>query len=363
MGFSLGIVGLPNVGKSTIFNLLSKAKADVSNYPFTTIKPNVGVVEVPDERLQRIKQIMGSAKVIPTVIEFNDIAGLVRGAHKGEGLGNQFLSHIREVDAIAHVVRCFSESSIVHVEGEINPRRDIELIDAELMLADLGTIDKKFESIRGAVKAGDKNILKVLHLLEKTKEALDHSQPVRTLLPSMNHEDAVLLREFNFLTIKPVIYIANVDESGNKQAVDDISKLARPEAAKVVPICAKLESEIGELSPEEGKEYLRSVGLEESALQRLIRSGYELLDLITFFTANDKECRAWTVKKGTMAPQAAGKVHSDMEKCFIAAEVAHFKDLAQAGAYSALRETGRIATEGKSYPVEDGDLILVRFMV
>ena len=363
MGFSLGIVGLPNVGKSTLFNLLSKAKADVSNYPFTTIKPNIGVVEVPDERLLQLKQIVGSTKAIPTVIEFFDIAGLVKGAHKGEGLGNQFLSHIREVDALAHVVRCFAEPGIIHVEGEINPKRDIELINAELMLADLGTIDKRFEALRSAVKAGDKKVIRVLHLLEKTKETLAQGKPVRNLLPSMNHEDIVLLQEFNFITMKPVIYIANVDESGNKEAVEEIIKLASPEGSRVVPICAKLEEEIGELSPEEGKEYLRSVGLEESALQRLIRSGYDLLNLITFFTANEKECRAWTVKKETKAPQAAGKVHSDMEKGFMAAEVAHFTDLAQAGSYPKLREKGLLQTQGKEYIVRDGDLLLVRFVV
>lgn len=363
MGFSLGIVGLPNVGKSTLFNLLSEAKADVSNYPFTTINPNIGVVEVPDDRLIQIKQIIGSAKAIPTIIEFYDIAGLVKGAHKGEGLGNQFLSHIREVDAIAHVVRCFSESSIVHVEGEVNPRRDIELVNAELILADLATIDKRFESVRSAVKSGDKKILKVLHILEKVKESLSAGKPARSLLSSMNHEDAAILEEFHFLTIKPVLYVANVDESGNKEAVEEIKKVAQPEKAGVVAISAKLEAEIGELSPEEGKEYLKSVGLDEFGLQRLIRSGYELLELITFFTANGKECRAWTVKRGTKAQLAAGKVHSDMEKGFIAAEVAHFADLSPAGNYAKLREKGLLHTEGKDYLVQDGDLLLVRFVI
>jgi hypothetical protein len=361
MGFSLGIVGLPNVGKSTLFNVISRAKADVSNYPFTTIKPNVGVVEVPDERLANIQKIIGSAKAIPTIIEFYDIAGLVKGAHKGEGLGNQFLSHIREVDAIAHAVRCFSEASVTHVEGEVDPKRDIELINAELILADLGTIDKRFESIRSALKSGDKKILKVLHLLEKVKEVLGQGKPARVLLPSMNSEDINLLQDFHFLTVKPILYVANVDESGNEEAVEAISRIAREEKAAVVAICAKLEAEISELAPEEGKEYLKAAGREEFALQRLIRAGYELLDLITFFTANEKECRAWTIRHGTKAPQAAGRVHSDMERGFIAAEVAHYSDLIENGSYSKLREKGLIHTEGKEYPVRDGDLIMVKF--
>lgn len=363
MGLTLGIVGLPNVGKSTLFNVLSKAKADVSNYPFTTIKPNVGVVEVPEERLLEIKKITGAAKALPTIIEFYDIAGLVKGAHKGEGLGNQFLSHIREVDAIVHVVRCFSEPGIVHVEGEVDPKRDIELINTELILADLGTIDKKFESVRSAVKSGDKNILKILHLLEKIKNNLDQGLAARILLPSMNSEDIALLHELPLLTFKPVLYVANVDETGNQAEVAVIEKIAAEEKAKVVSICAKLESEISELSPEEGKEYLKAVGLEEVALQRLIRAGYALLDLITFFTGNNKECRAWTIKQGTKAPQAAGKVHSDMEKGFIAADVIHYHDLIGSGSYAKAREKGVLHTEGKEYVVRDGDLILVKFVV
>jgi hypothetical protein len=363
MGFSLGIVGLPNVGKSTLFNALSQAQADVSNYPFTTINPNIGVVAVPDDRLYQIQKIIGSAKAVPTVIEFYDIAGLVKGAHKGEGLGNQFLSHIREVDAIAHVVRCFSESSIVHVEGGPNPKRDIELINAELILADLATIDKRFESVRGALKAGDKKVFKAMHLLEKAKETMAAGKPARNLLSSMNHEDLALMEEFHFLTVKPVLYITNTDESGNKEAVEEINKIAQQEKAGVVAIAAKLETEIGALSPAEGKEYLKTVGMDEFGLQRLIRSGYELLDLITFFTANEKECHAWTVKRGAKAPRAAGRVHSDMEKGFIAAEVAHYNELIQAGSYNNLKEKGWLHTEGKDYVVQDGDLILVRFVV
>ncbi|MBI5078514.1 YchF family ATPase [Candidatus Saganbacteria bacterium] len=300
MGFSLGIVGLPNVGKSTLFNVLSSAKANVSNYPFTTINPNVGVVEVPDERLIRIQEIIGSAKAIPTVIEFYDIAGLVKGAHKGEGLGNQFLSHIREVDAIAHVVRCFSDPNITHVESTIDPKRDIELVNLELEL--------------GGIK-------------------------------------------------KPVLYVANVDESGNAEQVKAIEEIARKENAKAVSICAKLEAEITELPPAEAKEYLKITGLEEFALQRLIRAGYELLELITFFTANEKECRAFSVKRGTKAPRAAGKVHSDMERGFITAEVVHYDDLLKTGAYFTAREKGLLHNEGKEYVIQDGDLILIKFVV
>jgi len=363
MGFSLGIVGLPNVGKSTLFNVISKAKADVSNYPFTTIKPNVGVVEVPDDRLYQVQKIMGSPKAFPTVIEFFDIAGLVKGAHKGEGLGNQFLSHIREVDAVAHVVRCFSGASVVHVEGEVDPKRDIGLVNAELILADLATIDKRFEPIRGALKSGDKDVLKLLHLLEKVKAALDHGQPAHTALISMNSEDIHLLSDLHFLTAKPVLYVANVDESGNREQVAAVEAVAREEKAKAVTICAKLEAEITELPPEEGREYLKAVGIGEFALQRLIRAGHELLDLITFFTANEKECRAWTVKRGTKAPKAAGKVHTDMEKGYIAAEVIHYDDLVAAGSHSKAREKGLLHTEGKEYAVQDGDLILVKFVV
>lgn len=363
MGFSLGIVGLPNVGKSTLFNVVSKAKAEVSNYPFCTINPNVGVVEVPDDRLYQVEKIIGSPKAIPTIIEFYDIAGLVKGAHKGEGLGNQFLSHIREVDAIAHVVRCFKSEEIAHVTGEVDPKRDIELVNAELILADLSTIDKKFEECRSAVKSGDKNILKYLHLLEKIKSTLDQGKPARVLLPSMASEDFALLHDLPLLTFKPVLYAANVDESGNREQVEVIKTIAHEEKAKVVPICAKLEAEITEFSPEEGKEYLRAVGLEEFALQRLIRAGHELLDLITFFTANEKECRAWTVKRGTKVPPAAGKIHSDMEKGFISAEVVHYKDLIECGSHQKAREKGVLHTEGKEYVVQDGDLILVRFVV
>jgi len=357
MGFSLGIVGLPNVGKSTLFNALSKAKVDVSNYPFCTIDPNIGIAEVADERLSDIAKIIGSKKAIPTVIEFIDIAGLVKGAHKGEGLGNQFLSHIRETSAIAQVVRCFSAPDIVHVEGEANPERDIGLIEAELILADLATIDKRFEPVKKAIKTGDKNILKLLHLLEKIKEALDRGRPARELLPSINLEDIKLTRELNLLTIKPVLYVANTDESGNLEQIEKIKKFG-----PTVSICAKLEAEISELSQDDAHAYLKEIGMSETALKRLIRSGYEMLDLITFFTANDKEARAWTVKRGAKAPEAAGCVHSDMERGFIAAEIVSYKDLIENGSYAKAKEKGLVHTQGKSYEIQDGDLVFFKFV-
>lgn len=300
MSFSLGIIGLPNVGKSTLFNVLSRAGANVSNYPFCTIDPNIGVVEVPDERLYQIQKIIGSKVALPTVIEFYDIAGLVKGAHKGEGLGNKFLSHIREVDALVHVVRCFPDPSIIHVEGRIDPKFDIEVIKLELEMAEIK---------------------------------------------------------------KPVLYVANTDESGNAEQVTIIEGIAQQENAPVVSICAKLENEIAELPPADAQAYLKEVGLDETGLNRVIHAGYNLLDLITFFTANTKECRAWTVKKGTSIQPAAGKVHSDMEKGFISAEVVHYKDLIALGSYASAREKGLLHTEGKTYVVQDGDLILVRFVV
>lgn len=365
MGFSLGIIGLPNVGKSTLFNALSRAKAEVSNYPFTTINPNVGVVAVPDQRLDQIQKIMGSAKAIPTVIEFFDIAGLVKGAHKGEGLGNQFLSHIREVEAIAHVVRCFSAGEIIHVEGEVNPQRDIELIEAELILADLAAIEKKLEPVRAALKAKYKDAEKILHLLDKLEVTLQQGRPARILLPSMNSDDQKLLKEQDLplLTLKPVLYVANVDETGNPQTVETIKKIAEKEKAGVVAICAKLEAELTELPEQEAKDYLKELGMEVPALHRLIRSGYALLDLITFFTANEKETRAWTVRQGTKVLAAAGKVHSDLERGFIAAEVVRYPDLKESGSYLKAREKGQVHTEGKNYEVQDGDLVLVKFNV
>lgn len=361
MGFSLGIIGLPNVGKSTLFNILSKAKAEVSNYPFCTINPNVGVVEVPDERLFQVQKFKGSPKAIPTVIEFCDIAGLVKGAHKGEGLGNKFLSNIREVDAIAHVVRCFDSGEIAHVAGKVDSKSDIETINIELGLADISLVDKKLSTVRSKAKAGDKKFIKEVEVLQRLRDALDAGKPARSVKIADNERDYI--KDLPLLTFKPVLYVANVDESGNLSEVSMVSEVAKVSGDKVVSICAKLEAEIAELPAEDAKDYLKEVGLEEAGLQRLIRSGYELLDLVTFFTANEKECRAWTIKRGTIVPQAAGKVHSDMERGFIAAEVIHYKDLICCESYSKAREKGVLHSEGKNYVVQDGDLVLVRFNV
>ncbi len=339
MGFSLGIIGLPNVGKSTLFNLLSKAKAEVSNYPFCTIDPNVGVVEVSDERLKKIQEIMKAKKALPTVIEFYDIAGLVKNAHKGEGLGNQFLSHIRKVDAIVHVVRCFKDPNIVHVDGSVEPKRDIEIINTELILADLAVVEKKIANLKPAcrqarlkAKSGDKKILVEIEKLEEFKKGLQEGKP-----------DKNFQSDLDLLTLKPMLYVANVDEGEGFEGA--------------VPISIKLEAEIAELTDKDKQE----LGLKASGLSKLIKASYELLDLITFFTANDKECRAWTVKAGTKVPQAAGKVHSDMEKGFIAADVVSYADLVKCGAYAKAREAGVLRTEGKQYVVCDGDLVLVKF--
>jgi len=356
MGFSLGIIGLPNVGKSTLFNVLSKARAEVSNYPFCTIKPNVGVVEVPDERLEKVQKIIGSPKAIPTVIEFYDIAGLVKGAHKGEGLGNQFLSHIREVDAIAHVVRCFSSQEIAHVSGKVDPKGDIEVVNAELNLADLTLVEKRLEELKIKSKAGDKKIIKGIEVIERIKGALEKGDPARSVKISDNETDYV--EDLPLLTFKPVLYVANVDESGNLKEVEQIKQFG-----ETVVVSSKLEAEITELPPEDAEAYLKEIGMDEAGLRRLIRSGYELLDLITFFTGNEKECRAWTVKKDTKVPQAAGKIHSDMEKGFIAAETIHYNDLTTAGSYAKAREKGLLHTEGKNYVVQDGDLVLIKFNV
>ncbi|MFA6430784.1 MAG: redox-regulated ATPase YchF [Candidatus Margulisiibacteriota bacterium] len=361
MGLSLGIVGLPNVGKSSLFNALSRAKANVSNYPFCTIDPNIGTVEVPDERLLELTKLFSSKKTVPTYIEFYDIAGLVKGAAKGEGLGNKFLSHIREVDAIAHVVRCFQSDEIIHVAGKVDPKSDIETINLELNLADLVQVEKRLDATRPKARSGDKALLKEFEVLQKLKDGLEKGVPVRSI--PLTEEEKLAIKGYMLLTSKPVLYVANVDETGSAAEVAIVEEIAKKEGSKVIAISSKLESEIAELSDEDAKAYLTEMGIKESTLNRLIHSGYELLNLITFFTAGEKESHAWTIQKGMTAPEAAGKIHSDMEKGFIAAEVIHYPDMIACASYAKARERGLLHTEGKSYVVQDGDIIVIRFNV
>ena len=361
MGLSLGIVGLPNVGKSSLFNALSRAKANVSNYPFCTIDPNIGVVEVPDERLQTLAKMFSSKKIVPAVIEFYDIAGLVKGASRGEGLGNKFLANIREVDAILHVVRCFKSEEIVHVEGEVNPRRDIEIINLELSLADMSQVEKRQLFIKQKVKTGDPRAVRENAVLQQLYEWLSKGKLARNF--PFEEKDREWLKEVSLLTLKPVLYAANVDETGDSGQVEVVRAVAQEDGAGVVVISSKLEAELAELSPEDARAYLAELGVKESALGKLIRASYELLNLITFFTAGEKDAHAWTITRGMKAPQAAGKIHSDMERGFIAAEVVHYRDMIACGSFAACRDKGLQHTEGKEYTVEDGDLILVRFVV
>jgi GTP-binding protein YchF len=364
MGFNCGIVGLPNVGKSTIFNALTSAGAQASNYPFTTIDPNVGVVDMPDERLDVLAGIYRPKKLTPTTMEFVDIAGLVKGAAQGEGLGNKFLANIREVDAIAHVVRCFDDPNIVHVEGHVDPKADIEVIEAELMLADLDAMEKRLAKAEKLVKSGDKKTAEEVDFMRRLREMLAKGEPVRRA--SHSDEEAFWLKGYALLSSKPVLYVANVAEDmvdKSNPYVDAVMKIAEREGAKVVVISGKVEGEIAQLPKEERKEYLAGMGLKESGLDRMIRAGYELLGLITFFTAGEKEVRAWTISKGTKAPQAAGKIHTDFEKGFIRAEVFHFDDLIKLKAEQAVKAAGLLRSEGKDYIVEDGDIMLFRFNV
>jgi GTP-binding protein YchF len=366
MGFQCGIVGLPNVGKSTTFNALTSAKAEAANYPFCTIEPNTGTVKVPDPRLDDITGFIKPKQVIPATMKFTDIAGLVKGASKGEGLGNQFLGHIREVNAIAHVVRCFEDSNVTHVEGNVDPLRDVEVIDTELMLADLEAVSKKFSSIQKVAKSGNKDAQAMFGTLTRVKEGLDNGQTVR----SMKLEDADWdrLKEYHLITAKPVMYLANVseDDLADPMANPYVQKLkehADAEGSVLVAICGKIESELAELDPEEKTAFLQDLGMSEPGLNRVIRSGYELLGLETYFTAGEKEVRAWTVRKGATAPQAAGVIHTDFERGFIRAEVYHYEDLMEHKSEAAMRDAGKIRIEGKEYLVRDGDVMHFRFNV
>jgi GTP-binding protein YchF len=360
----IGVVGLPNVGKSTLFNALTNAKAESANYPFCTIEPNVGIVTVKDERLDVLGKFYNTQKVVPAIIEFVDIAGLVAGASKGEGLGNKFLSHIREVDAIAHVVRCFDDENIINVNNGTDPKRDAEIINLELILADLETAQKRLDKAAKASKGGDKEALEEKALLERIVSQLEKGLPARSL--TFTEEEQKTVKDFFLITQKPVIYVANIGENEiGKQTkhLTALQEIAKQENASCIAISAKIEQELSSLPEDEKQLFMQELGIEESGLDKLIKAGYSLLGLMSYITAGEKEVKAWTIKKGTKAPQAAGKIHTDFEKGFIRAEIVSFDDLISAGSYAAAREKGKVRIEGKDYVFQDGDIALFRFNV
>ncbi|HEX7113731.1 MAG TPA: redox-regulated ATPase YchF [Steroidobacter sp.] len=363
MGIKCGIVGLPNVGKSTLFNALTRAQIAAENYPFCTIDPNVGVVPVPDPRLDVLASIVKPQRVLPATVEFVDIAGLVAGASKGEGLGNKFLAHIRETDAIAHVVRCFENDDVVHVAGRVKPLDDIAVINTELALADLDTVERGLQRAEKASKAGDKEAIRLRDLLKRLRDHLDSGRPARSLI--QDPEERALVSELHLITMKPLMYVANVNENGftNNPHLDAVRELAESEASQVVPVCAAIEAEIAQLEEADRAEFLRELGLDEPGLNRVIRAAYKLLGLQTYFTAGEKEVRAWTVRVGATAPEAAGVIHSDFQKGFIRAEVISYEDFVAYKGEQGAKEAGKLRLEGKEYVVQEGDVMHFRFNV